>query len=81
MKLGMVGMGRMGGNMVERLRRSGHEVETYARTNPARTATSLVDLVGKLAHPRVVWLMIPAGDFAALEEHGRPVIRLRLEEL
>ncbi|MGC9974859.1 MAG: phosphogluconate dehydrogenase (NAD(+)-dependent, decarboxylating) [Gaiellaceae bacterium] len=62
MKLGMVGMGRMGGNMVERLRRSGHEVETYARTNPARTATSLVDLVGKLEHPRVVWLMIPAGD-------------------
>jgi len=62
MKLGMVGMGRMGGNMVERLRRSGHEVETYARTNPARTATSLVDLVGKLEHPRIVWLMIPAGD-------------------
>ena len=62
MRLGMVGMGRMGGNMVERLRRSGHEVETYARTNPARTATSLVDLVGKLEHPRVVWLMIPAGD-------------------
>lgn len=62
MKLGMVGMGRMGGNMVERLRRSGHEVETYARTNPARTATSLMDLVEKLAEPRVVWLMIPAGD-------------------
>ena len=62
MKLGMVGMGRMGGNMVERLRRSGHEVETYARTNPERTTTSLADLVGKLDHPRVVWLMIPAGD-------------------
>jgi 6-phosphogluconate dehydrogenase len=62
MKLGMVGMGRMGGNMVERLRRSGHEVETYARTNPARTATSLMDLVEKLGQPRVVWLMIPAGD-------------------
>jgi len=62
MKLGMVGMGRMGGNMVERLRRAGHEVETYARTNPERTATSLEELVGKLEHPRVVWLMIPAGD-------------------
>jgi 6-phosphogluconate dehydrogenase len=62
MKLGMVGMGRMGGNMVERLRRTGHEIETYARTNPARTATSLEDLVGKLEQPRVVWLMIPAGE-------------------
>ena len=62
MKLGMVGMGRMGGSMVERLRHAGHEVETYARTNPARTATSLIDLVEKLEQPRVVWLMIPAGD-------------------
>jgi 6-phosphogluconate dehydrogenase len=62
MKLGMVGMGRMGGNMVERLRKAGHEVETYARTNPARTATSLIDLVEKLEQPRIVWLMIPAGD-------------------
>jgi len=62
MNLGMVGLGRMGGNMTERLRRAGHTVETYARTDPARTAGSLVELVGKLDHPRVVWLMIPAGD-------------------
>jgi 6-phosphogluconate dehydrogenase len=52
----------MGGNMTERLRASGHTVETYARTDPARTAGSLVELVGMLDHPRVVWLMIPAGD-------------------
>ena len=62
MNLGMVGLGKMGGNMTERLRRAGHTVETYARTDPARTAGSLVELVGKLDHPRVVWLMIPAGD-------------------
>jgi 6-phosphogluconate dehydrogenase len=62
MKLGMVGLGRMGGNMVERLRRDGHEVETYARTAPERTADSLVELATQLEQPRVVWLMIPAGD-------------------
>jgi 6-phosphogluconate dehydrogenase len=48
--------------MTERLRLAGHVVETYARTDPSRTAGSLVELVGMLDHPRVVWLMIPAGD-------------------
>jgi 6-phosphogluconate dehydrogenase len=62
MNLGMVGLGRMGANMVERLREHGHTVETYARTNPERTAESLVELATKLPQPRVVWLMIPAGD-------------------
>ncbi|HEY3070200.1 MAG TPA: decarboxylating 6-phosphogluconate dehydrogenase [Gaiellaceae bacterium] len=62
MKLGMIGLGRMGGNMTERLRRDGHEVETYARTAPGRTADSLVELATQLEQPRVVWLMIPAGD-------------------
>jgi 6-phosphogluconate dehydrogenase len=62
MKLGMVGLGRMGGNMVERLRQGGHEVETYARTAPERTADSLVELATRLEQPRVVWLMIPSGD-------------------
>jgi 6-phosphogluconate dehydrogenase len=62
MNLGMVGLGRMGGNMVERLREHDHTVETYARTNPERTAESLVELAMKLPQPRIVWLMIPAGD-------------------
>ncbi|MFN2466967.1 MAG: phosphogluconate dehydrogenase (NAD(+)-dependent, decarboxylating) [Gaiellaceae bacterium] len=63
MKLGMVGLGRMGGNMTERLRSGGHEVPAYARSDAAaRTAGSLEELVGQLDPPRVVWLMIPAGD-------------------
>jgi len=62
MKLGLVGLGRMGHNMAERLRNDGHEVETYARTAPERTTGSLVELASKLPQPRVVWLMIPAGD-------------------
>ena len=62
MKLG-IGLGRMGANMVERPRGAGqHEVETYARTAPERTADSLVELATKLEQPRVVWLMIPSGD-------------------
>ena len=62
MNLGLVGLGRMGANMTERLREHGHTVETYARTNPERTANSLVELASNLPQPRVVWLMIPAGD-------------------
>ena len=60
MKLGMVGLGRMGGNMTIRLRKHGHEVATYA-PHGDRTATSLEELVGQLEPPRVVWLMITAG--------------------
>ena len=70
MKLGFVGLGKMGGNMVERLLEGGHEVVAYARSEDsireaesrgAAGARTLEELAGKLAPPRVVWLMIPAG--------------------
>jgi 6-phosphogluconate dehydrogenase len=61
MKLGMVGLGRMGANMVKRLEQDGHEIRSYARSGEG-TASSLEELVGQLEAPRVLWLMIPAGD-------------------
>jgi 6-phosphogluconate dehydrogenase len=60
MRLGMVGLGRMGGNMTERLRERGHELATYARSGGG-TASSLEELVSQLEAPRAAWLMIPAG--------------------
>jgi 6-phosphogluconate dehydrogenase len=61
MKLAMVGLGRMGGNMTKRLERDGHEVVTYARSGGG-TASSLEELVQQLEPRRAAWLMIPAGD-------------------
>ncbi len=70
MELGMVGLGKMGGNMTVRLVRGGHRVVGFARTKAvvdgivaqgARGADSLASLVGQLAPPRIVWLMVPAG--------------------
>ena len=61
MELGLVGLGRMGGNMRERLRRAGHTVIGYARSPQGRDADSLASMVEQLRPPRAVWLMIPAG--------------------
>jgi 6-phosphogluconate dehydrogenase len=70
MKLGFVGLGKMGGNMVERLLEGGHEIVAYARSEGsirqaesrgAAGVRSLEELAGRLSPPRVVWLMIPAG--------------------
>jgi 6-phosphogluconate dehydrogenase len=60
--LGMIGLGRMGGNMAERLRRGGHTVIGYDRSaDSKRDVETLEDLVQKLPKPRVVWVMVPAG--------------------
>jgi 6-phosphogluconate dehydrogenase len=61
-QLGLVGLGKMGGNMAERIRRAGHEVVGYDRSSSKRDVTSLEDLVQALEAPRAVWVMVPAGD-------------------
>ncbi|MFC3997867.1 phosphogluconate dehydrogenase (NAD(+)-dependent, decarboxylating) [Nocardiopsis sediminis] len=62
MQLGMVGLGRMGGNMAQRLRDKGHEVVGFDFNADGRDVESLAELVDRLEAPRVVWLMVPAGD-------------------
>lgn len=63
MQIGMVGLGKMGGNMVARLREQGHAVIGYDQAADApRDVTSLEQLVAALQPARVVWLMLPAGD-------------------
>jgi 6-phosphogluconate dehydrogenase len=60
-EIGIVGLGRMGGNMAERLRRGGHTVVGYDRSASTRTVDSLEALVQALSAPRAVWVMVPAG--------------------
>ncbi len=62
MRIGMVGLGRMGGNMAERLRRAGHEVVGYDRNPDIADAKTLPELVEALPAPRVVWVMVPSGE-------------------
>ena len=71
MEIGLVGLGRMGGNMRERLRRAGHTVVGYDRNADLSDSSSLADMVGRLPSPRVVWVMVPAGE----------VTRTTIEEL
>ncbi len=81
MQLGMIGLGRMGGNMVRRLMRAGHEVvvysataktrETFAKETGAFAASSIEELVARLKPPRVVWLMVPA---AAVDKTLKEVV-------
>jgi 6-phosphogluconate dehydrogenase len=59
--IGIIGLGRMGGNMAERLRRGGHTVIGFDRSAETRDVDSLQALVDALPAPRAVWIMVPAG--------------------
>lgn len=70
MKLAMIGLGRMGGNMSERLLKNGHDVVVFDRSPEAvsryaglgaKPAKDLGDLLSQLSQPRIVWIMVPAG--------------------
>jgi 6-phosphogluconate dehydrogenase len=61
MQLGLVGLGKMGFNMAERLRAAGHEVLGYDRNPEVSAVTSLAELAAALPAPRLVWVMVPAG--------------------
>ena len=90
MQLGMIGLGRMGANMVRRLMKAGHECVVYNRSpgpvqemqkEGAIGATDLDDFVSKLSKPRTVWLMVPAAvvdrqieDLSARLEAGDIII-------
>jgi 6-phosphogluconate dehydrogenase len=82
-EIGLIGLGKMGGNMAERLRRGGHTVVGFDRNeSAARDVASLEELVQKLAKPRVVWVMVPSGeptratvrDLGALLEAGDVIV-------
>ena len=83
MQLGMIGLGRMGANLVRRLMRDGHRCVAYD-VNPdavkaleadgARGAESLADFVAKLETPRAIWIMVPAGIVSKTLEELRPLL-------
>ncbi len=90
MQLGMIGLGRMGANMVRRLIKGGHECVVFDRSQGAVKdlvkekaigAGSLADFVNRLSKPRAIWLMVPAavvdqtiGELSALLENGDTII-------
>ena len=83
MQLGMIGLGRMGANMVKRLLRSGHEIVAYANepaavkaatADGAKGVGTLADLVKGLAAPRAIWLMVPASVVEGVIEQLTPLL-------
>src|SRR4029079_611076 len=72
MDIGLVGLGKMGGNMRTRLRDAGHTVVGYDRNPDLADADSLAAMVDRLPSPKVVWVMVPAGDptHATIQELG-----------
>ncbi len=62
MHIGLIGLGKMGGNMRERLRKAGHEVTGFDFNPDIADVHSLADLAAALPSPKVVWVMVPAGD-------------------
>ncbi|MGB2767838.1 MAG: decarboxylating 6-phosphogluconate dehydrogenase [Propionicimonas sp.] len=73
MQLGMIGLGKMGNNMAQRLKLAGHDVIGYDRNPEVSDTPDVASLVAGLAAPRVVWVMVPAGEAtrSAVEELGR----------
>src|SRR4051812_5125230 len=62
MELGLVALGKMGGNMRTRLREAGHTVVGFDRNPEVSDAGSLAEMVEQLPSPKVVWVMVPSGD-------------------
>jgi 6-phosphogluconate dehydrogenase len=84
MQLGMIGLGRMGANMVRRLQRGGHQCVAYDRSadavrdianDGAHGTTSLADFVAALSTPRAIWIMVPAGVVDAVLNDLRPLLK------
>ena len=83
MQLGMIGLGRMGANLVRRLMRDGHHCVAYDRSpdvvkqlaaDGADGASSLADFVGKLSQPRAIWIMVPAAVVESTLEQLKPLL-------
>jgi 6-phosphogluconate dehydrogenase len=74
MHIGLVGLGKMGGNMRSRLRKNGIEVTGFARTREVSDCDSIEEMVSKISSPRIVWVMVP---------HGKPTDEIidKLEQL